>query len=151
MILYHGGYCAIEKPKIHTTKNNKDFGCGFYCTELQKQADKWVRRFDTPVVSLYDYKCITAVDVLTFSKMTDEWLDFIVNCRRGKPHGHAIVEGAMANDQVWNYIADFISDILTREQFWMLAKFKYPTHQIVFCLPSALDCLKYLESYEVKA
>ena len=54
---------------------------------------------------------------MTFDAMTDDWLDFIVDCRNGKPHNHAIVEGAMANDQVWNYIADFVSGVLTREQF----------------------------------
>lgn len=150
MIVYHGGYCAIEKPKIRASKNNKDFGCGFYCTELQLQADKWARRFGTPVVSVYEYTQQTALDMLTFGTMTDEWLNFIVACRSGKPHSHAIVEGAMANDQVWNYIADFISGVLTREQFWVLAKFKHPTHQIAFCDQNALDCLKYLKSYEVR-
>jgi hypothetical protein len=81
--------------------------------------------------------------------MTDERLDFVVGCRSGKPHGYAIVDGAMANDQVWNYIADFLSGVLTREQFWVLAKFKCPTHQLVFCTRDALNCLKYLECYEV--
>jgi hypothetical protein len=81
--------------------------------------------------------------------MTDAWLDFIVDCRSGKPHTHDLVIGAMANDQVWNYVADFISGILTREQFWVLAKFKHPTHQIAFCSLRALDCLRFRESYEV--
>jgi hypothetical protein len=150
MIVYHGGHCAIENPKIHDSKNNKDFGRGFYCTELRTQADKWAKRFNTPVVSVYDYTPNASLDVLTFGTMTDEWLDFIVDCRSGKPHGHAIVEGAMANDQVWNYIADFIDGVLTQEQFWVLAKFKHPTHQIAFCAESALSCLKYSESYEVR-
>ena len=30
-----------------------------------------------------------------------------------------------------------------------LAKFKHPTHQLAFCAPEALDCLRYLKSYEV--
>ena len=150
MIIYHGGYCAIEKPKIRVSKYNKDFGHGFYCTELQVQAVKWARRFDTPIVSVYEYNPSATLDLLTFDIMTDEWLDFIVNCRSGKPHSHAIVEGAMANDQVWNYIADFISGVLTREQFWVLAKFKRPTHQMAFCSSKALDCLKYVKSYEVR-
>jgi len=150
MIVYHGGYCVIEKPEVRIAKNRKDFGHGYYCTELQAQADKWAKRFDTPIVSVYEYTPPAALDLLRFDTMTDEWLDFIVDCRSGKPHDHAIVEGAMANDQVWNYIADFVSGILTREQFWVLAKFKHPTHQLAFCTPSALDFLKYLESYEVR-
>jgi hypothetical protein len=55
MIVYHGGYCAVEKPEIRAAKNNKDFGRGFYCTELQMQADKWARRFDTPALSCLKY------------------------------------------------------------------------------------------------
>jgi hypothetical protein len=56
----------------------------------------------------------------------------------------------MANDQVWNYVADYIAGILTREQFWVLAKFKHPTYQIAFCTIEALECLQYLGNYEVK-
>jgi hypothetical protein len=150
MIVYHGGYCVIEKPEIRISKNNKDFGQGFYCTEMQAQANKWARRFDTPVVNVYEYTLSAKLDIRTFPTMTEEWLDFIVDCRSGKPHSHAIVEGPMANDQVWNYIADFVSGILTREQFWVLARFKHPTHQIAFGTIAALDCLEYQESYEVK-
>lgn len=38
---------------------------------------------------------------------------------------------------------------ITREQFWILAKFKYPTHQIVFCTDKALKCLSYRGFEEV--
>jgi hypothetical protein len=57
----------------------------------------------------------------------------------------------MANDQVWNYVADYISGILNREQFWVLAKFKRPTHQIAFCNKAALYTLTFMQSYEVQA
>jgi len=150
MKIYHGGFCAVEKPEIHVSVHAKDFGQGFYCTELQRQAERWAGRFQTPVVSVFEYTAEEGVDILRFDDMTDEWLDFIAGCRSEKPHDHDIVTGAMANDQVWNYVADFISGILTREQFWVLAKFKHPTHQIAFCSPGALACLRFLESYEVK-
>ena len=76
--------------------------------------------------------------------MTDEWLDFIIDCRSGKPHQYDIVIGAMANDQIYNYVSDYIDGAITREQFWVLAKFKYPTHQINFCTREALKCLEYM-------
>jgi hypothetical protein len=97
----------------------------------------------------YDDAPDTDIDVLRFETMTEEWLDFIVDSRSGKSHGHDVVIGAMANDQVWNYIADYIGGVLTREQFWVLAKFKSPTHQIAFCSPRSLVCLEFIESYEV--
>lgn len=73
--------------------------------------------------------------------MTDEWLDFIAKCRSGETHSYDIVEGPIANDTIWNYVNDFVSGRISRKQFWALAEFKYPTHQISFHTLSALDCL----------
>ena len=42
--------------------------------------------------------------------------------------------------------SDYIDGIITREQFWVMAKFKYPTHQINFCTEAALDCLTFVGS-----
>ena len=141
MTVYHGGYTKIEQPKIIPGKNTKDFGNGFYCTIIREQAERWAKRYNTPVVNTYTVRLDSRLDILEFSEMTDEWLDFIVDCRSGKPHHHDIVIGAMANDQIYNFVADFIDGVITREQFWVLAKFKYPTHQIVFCTEEALKCL----------
>jgi hypothetical protein len=55
MIIFHGGYIAVETPKIILSKFAKDFGSGFYCTELEEQAIRWAKRYDTPIVSKYDY------------------------------------------------------------------------------------------------
>lgn len=150
MIIYHGSYQPILTPEIRKARFSKDFGTGFYCTEILEQAKRWARRFDTPVISHYEYKETHRFDVLSFPVMTEEWLDFIVACRGGNEHSHDIVIGAMANDQIFNYVDDFIAGILTREQFWVLAKFKHPTHQIAFCSERALNAITYLKSEEVK-
>lgn len=150
MELYHGSYMAIPSPEIVRGKFTKDFGEGFYCTELKKQAVKWAKRYDTPIVNIYDYQSNEALNILQFESMTDEWLDFIVACRSGKPHNYDIVIGAMADDQIYNYVADFMNGVLTREQFWVLAKFKYPTHQINFCTSEALKCITYKGYEEIK-
>ena len=76
--------------------------------------------------------------------MTEEWLDFIINSRSGIKHNYDIVIGAMADDQVYNYITDLIDGKITREAFWSLAKFKHPTHQIAFCTEKALTSLKFI-------
>ena len=133
MLVYHSSYEEVQKPEIRTARNTKDFGVGFYCTVIKEQAERWARRFDTPVINVYSLLINEKLDILEFKEMTDEWLDFIIDCRSGKPHDHDIVIGAMANDQIYNFVSDYIDGIITREQFWALAKFKYPTHQIVFC------------------
>lgn len=148
MEIYHGGYCPVETPEIREGKYAKDFGTGFYCTELREQATRWAKRYETPMVSIYDLKLNQTLSVLHFTEMSEEWLDFIVECRNGVKHSYDIVIGAMANDQIYNYISDFINGVLTREQFWVLAKFKRPTHQINFCTPEALKCITFIKCEE---
>jgi hypothetical protein len=148
MTVYHGGYCPVIEPEIRRGKYTKDFGNGFYCTVIKEQAQRWARRYKTPTVSIYDLRLDTRLDILEFSEMTDQWLDFIVDCRYGIPHDHDVVIGAMADDQIYNYVTDFMDGAITREQFWALAKFKYPTHQICFCSEAALKCLTYRTAEE---
>ena len=145
-MIFHGGAIEIILPKIIKGRYAKDFGVGFYCTEMQEQAIRWTRRFDTPVVSIYNYKPNAKLKELAFLEMSELWLDFIISCRNGNVHDYDVVSGPMANDQIYNYISDYIAGILTKEQFWILAKFKHPTHQICFCTESALKCLIFIKS-----
>ena len=149
MTVYHGGYTPVNHPKIIIGKNTKDFGSGFYCTMIKEQAQRWAKRYNTKIVSIYEVRLNSNLNIKDFKEMTDEWLNFIVNCRSGKKHEYDIVIGAMANDQIYNYISDYIDGIITQEQFWVLAKFKYPTHQINFCTKKSLQCLEYRGYEEV--
>lgn len=149
MMVYHGSYTKIEKPQIIKGRNTKDFGPGFYCTIIKEQAERWARRYSTPKVNIYTVRMNESLRILEFKEMTEEWLDFIISCRHGISHEYDIVIGAMANDQIYNYISDYIDGIITRGQFWSMAKFKYPTHQINFCTDEALQCLEYYGNEEV--
>lgn len=149
MRIFHGGAVEVRVPEIRADKFAKDFGEGFYCTQLKRQAKRWAMRKETPTISVYEYTPYEKLSILEFKSLTDEWLDFIVNCRNGIPHNYDIVIGAMANDQIYNYIEDFISGVINREQFWVLAKFKYPTHQICFATEASLRCLSFVESEKI--
>ena len=149
MTVYHGSNTSIPEPKILISRNTKDFGAGFYCTLIKEQAERWSRIFDTSVLNTYDVRLETTLKILNFKEMTEEWLDFIIACRNGEAHDLDIVIGAMADDQIYNFITDYIDGIITREQFWSMAKFKYPTHQINFCTEKSLKYLEYRCSVEV--
>jgi len=148
--IYHGSNMIVEEPQIIVSGYYKDFGYGFYCTNLEKQAKKWAltKRGDS-YVSVYYYQLNKNLKVLSFPVMTDEWLDFVVACRRGIKHDYDIVEGPMADDQIWDYVEDFMEGNITREAFWVLAKFKYPTHQIVFCTQRSLESITFKNSYSL--
>ena len=41
MEVYFGSNVIVNQPKIITDGYYKDFGCGFYCTNFEKQAMRW--------------------------------------------------------------------------------------------------------------
>lgn len=148
MKIYHGSSVEVPVPQIKVTGFYKDFGFGFYCTQLEKQARRWaVTKRTRHIVNVYEYRADESLRVKCFETMTEEWLDFIVACRKGISHDYDIVEGPMTDDAIWDYVEDLMSGRITREAFWVLAKFKYPTHQIVFCTENALHTLTYLDHY----
>ena len=148
MTVYHGGYEPVSDPEIRIGRNTKDFGAGFYCTIIKEHDERWARRYNSKIVSIYDVRLNSDLKIKDFREMSEEWLDFIVDCRSGKAHDYDIVIGVMADDQIYNFISDFMDGVITRKQFWVLAQFKYPTHQINFCSEAALKCLEY-RGYEV--
>ena len=150
MILYHASKEIVEFPEVRKTRYTKDFSWGFYCTNNFQQAVRWANRgIGEPVINYYSYEPVSGISILKFDEMTDEWLDFIAKCRSGETHQYDIVEGPMADDTIWDYIEDFLEGSITRTAFWELVKFKYPTHQILFCTDKALSQLKFERSYEL--
>lgn len=150
MILYHGSKEIVKTPEIRILRYSKDFYFGFYCTLMREQAKRWAVRFSGKrIVKEYEYVQGISLKMLNFPKMTEAWLDFIIDCRTGKSHAYDIVEGPMANDTIFNYIQDFIDGKISRSAFWELAKFKKPTHQISFHTARALETLTFKTAYEV--
>lgn len=149
-IIYHGSKETVEFPEIRTARYHKDFYFGFYCTAFLPQAVRWATRFSgVGIINEYEYTPDASLKMLYFPDMTEEWLDFIVSCRSGKPHDYDIVEGPMANDTIFNYIQNFADGKISRAAFWELARFKHPTHQISFHTARSLATLKFIRAMEV--
>lgn len=150
ILLYHGTNVVVEKPEVRVVGYNKDFGFGFYCTRIERQAQRWaMTRRTNHIVCIYEYSPNPGLRTKVFDTMTDEWLDFVAACRHGEQHAYDIVEGPMADDEVWDYVEDFMNGRISREAFWALARFKHPTHQILFCTDRALATLTYKSYYKL--
>lgn len=150
IILFHGSNVIVEKPQILQNGFYKDFGYGFYCTKFEKQAKRWaLTKRKNHIVNKYLYNENMDINIKRFDEMTEEWLQFVVDCRRGIKHDYDIVEGAMADDTIWDYIEDYIVGKISKAAFWELVKFKHPTHQIVFCTEDALKTLNFEGSYSL--
>lgn len=149
LTLYHGSRVKVEHPEIRAHKYHKDFFWGFYCTAIERQAVRWATKYGTAgIVNIYSFDDDAELSIKRFSELSDEWLDFVAACRSGIPHSYDVVEGPMADDTIFNYVQSFLDGEITREAFWALAKFKYPTHQISFHTARALAALNFERSYE---
>ena len=81
-ILYHGSNVIVQNPKVLINGYYKDFGYGFYCTNLEKQARRWAfTRKDNTVINKYNYIKNENLKVCTFLNMSEEWLQFVVEKR----------------------------------------------------------------------
>ena len=107
-ILYHGSNVIVEHPVVSIGRKDLDFGSGFYLTPLFEQASKWtvrikmVRRAENSIVNTYEFTLPQDCKVKRLDAYDKEWLDFIVDSRKGKQpwNGYDVIEGGVADDRV---------------------------------------------------
>ena len=151
MMLYHGSFLIIEKPDISFSRDNVDFGRGFYTTPIKEQAISWSARFKRKgkpsVVSAYDVDETALRNntlILEFDTYSDEWLDFIVSCRRGKSVGaYEVVIGGVANDKVFDTIQLFLDGLIDKEE--AIKRLRYEKPNIQYCFRSQAVIDKYVK------
>jgi len=154
MIVYHGNYTEIDEVDLSFCQKERDFGRGFYVTNIRSQAEQWAARKGRwhkvqGVVTAFevneDVFRMLKLSVLRFEGYTEDWLDFIILNRGNKSeqqaHSHDVVEGPVADDEVAARIDDYLVGAVSREQFLAELKYKLPTHQICFCTVRSLQAL----------
>lgn len=148
MILYHGSYIEISKPDLSFSRNNVDFGKGFYTTPIYEQAVKWCgkfkRRQKEAIVSYYtfDDNAYNDLKILQFDTYSDEWLDFILACRKGQDTtDYDIVIGGVANDKVFNTVELYFENLIDKKEAITRLRYEKPNLQICF---RSMESIKYL-------
>ncbi len=111
-------------PNIQKGRKATDFGKGFYTTTNFEQAKKWAilkrnqehgkkRSFQfmkSPIIFLIEFS------VLRFDGATKEWLEFVVNNRRGKgKNSYDLIMGPVANDQLYATIRLYEQGVVTAD------------------------------------
>lgn len=148
--IFHGSNTIVEYPEIRLHKFTKDFSWAFYCTNSDKQAEKFTKKYKVNrVINVYSLKDIDDLNVKVFDSPNEEWLDFVAHCRNGNLHEYDIVEGPLADDVIWDYVSDYIEGKISKASFMEFAKFRKPTHQISFNTVKALTRLKFERSYTI--
>lgn len=160
MKLYHGSTVIVDKPLVSYGRSNLDFGKGFYTTNMQSQAEKWVQRFISlgkkGIINIYNYDdsdIQTKYRYKNFPEYNEEWLGFVLACRNGSKDyfNYDIIEGGIANDKVFNTVELYFSGLIDKATALQRLKFEKPNNQICFINQEAVDNLLYFESnYEAK-
>lgn len=150
MILYHGSYLEIAEPDLVHSRLNVDFGRGFYVTPLYEQAKKWCgkfkRRGKEGVISRYEFNESRKeeLNILQFDSYSEEWLDFILNCRSGKDRtAYDLVIGGVANDKVFNTVEFFFERLIDKGEAISRLRYEKPNLQICFRTEKALGLLHF--------
>jgi len=157
MIIYHGGTEIVEVPKILTINRGRDFGTGFYTTEIHEQAVKWakrqavIRRAKTAVLNVYEFDKTNAeksLKVKAFNEYSMEWLELVIACRQDGSYTHEydIVTGKVANDDVGETVQAVVDGLAPKEFALSKLSFMPANNQICFCTEKALSFLKFIKS-----
>ena len=155
MKVYHGSYVAVPQPDLTHSRENVDFGKGFYTTPIYEQAEQWAKRFRKQnkkgIVSEYyfDESSLSDVKVLTFESYSEEWLDFILQCRTCKDTtDYDIVIGGVANDRVFNTIELYLDGLIDKTKAIEQLMYEETNLQITFRTEKALSKLVFERSVE---
>lgn len=112
--LYHGSNVFIEKIDLTRSHPDKDFGKGYYLTDIRTQAEAMsIRRVriageGEPTLTVYSFDesqlHSPTLRVKVFDEPTEEWALFVLSNREasltGYTHDYDIVIGPIADDGV---------------------------------------------------
>ena len=75
---------------------------------------------------------------------SEEWLDFILNCRSGKDStDYDLVVGGVANDKVFNTVELFFDGLIDKTEAISRLRYEKPNLQICFRTEKALSLLRF--------
>lgn len=122
--LYHGSNVKIEAIRLDLCTPYKDFGKGFYLTDIEEQARQMaVRRTriageGSPCITVYafDERLLNApsLKVKIFNEPSEEWALFILANRKGMAEQHYdIVVGPIADDGVAFQLERYMRHMIT--------------------------------------
>lgn len=152
MKLYHGSNMVIEQIDLSKCKPYKDFGQGFYLTEIKEQAEQMARRISAiyggePVVTEFEFDetALNTLSVKIYQEPCEEWALFVMANRsrnNAQPtHRFDIVIGPVADDTIATLFRNFDDGIIDLQMLVNGLKYKKVSSQYLF---HSAEAIKYL-------
>ena len=155
MILYHGSNTKIEKIDLSKCRPYKDFGKGFYLTEIREQAEKMASRTahiyeGEPIVTEFEFdeSALSKLSVKQFDGPNEEWALFVLaNRSKGHEqptHSYDIVIGPVADDDIAQLFRNFNDGFINLTMLVEGLKYKKVSSQYFFHTEAAIKYLRRL-------
>lgn len=156
MTLYHSSNVSVEFPDTLHSRDNLDFGKGFYLTPIKAQAISYAQRFQRRLheawLNTYEltYSSKDWKEKVLYS-YDKEWLDFISECRAGRDNfDFDIVIGGIANDKVIRTLDRYFQGEISSDQALGILKYEKPNIQYCIRNQEMIDkCLNHLKSIQL--
>lgn len=157
--LYHGSNMTIDSIDLKRCSPNKDFGRGFYLTDIEEQARQMALRRvriageGSPVVTAYAFDEVLfqtgeGLQVKIFDIPSEEWALFIMANREARlmsyHHDYDIVVGPVANDGVAFQLARYARQLISMETLVDELTFRKLNRQYFFETEQAISKLQKL-------
>ena len=170
MRLYHGSNIAIANINLAMCRPYKDFGQGFYLTDIEKQAEKMAIRVariygEKPIVNIYeiddDFKDLKDLKIKNFGiQTTEEWARFVMNNRSrvftdiknvlcNKDNKYDIVIGPVADDNMALLFRQYENEIIDFETLVKGMIYKETSSQYSFHTEKSVKLLRKVMSKDV--
>ena len=155
--LFHGSNVAIEAIDLSKSLADKDFGKGFYLTDIESRAIAMAQRrvrimgHGEPIVSVFEFDddCLLQgnLNVKIFpDEVSAEWAEF-VNANRnatqtGFTHSYDIVIGPVANDGVAFQLERYNEGVIDIDTLAKELAYRKLNRQYFFGSEKAIELLK---------
>ena len=157
MRVFHASSSVVDRPDVVHSRDNLDFGRGFYVTTIRSQAvsyaQRFVRRGRRAFLNEYEFDsaALGALRTERFGAYDERWLDFVLSCRRGEDAAEwDVVIGGIANDRVFTTIDLYFAGEIGKDAALGRLAFEKPNDQICLRTQTAIDTLlKFVAAEEI--
>ena len=162
MILYHGSNMVISTIDLNLCRPYKDFGQGFYCTDIKEQAELMAKRVagiygGIPYVNEFNfnediYKS-SELNIKVFDRPSEQWAIFVINNRDrhfsdtksldcNNDNKYDLVVGPVADDDLALLFRTFTRGLIDISILIKEMKYKKLSNQYSFHTENSLKYLK---------
>ena len=151
--VFHGSNCEVKRGDFSKSRDDIDFGVGFYTTEDERMAKKWACSRVVSVLNEYSIN-MKGLSVYTFG-LDEEWLLYI-KANRNQDEGsdeiidkyssYDILIGPTADDKMFDTIQLYLDGYITADQAVKYLNIAGYSEQIVLKTEAALDACRFVSS-----